>query len=119
MAIRINDYTFDVYVEHDQSLWFDPIHFIYYKNDRVGLYVIPGIADTIYFDSITMFKLFGQEFNADNFSIGITFGRFDRAGLTNEQYNKRKNETDRLLKRGDDLFKDFALKEEYKRNNIK
>lgn len=119
MAIHINDYTFDVGVEHDQSLWFDPIQFIYYNNKRVGLYVIFGNADTIYFDSLTMFNLFGQDFNADNFSIGITFGRFDRTGLTNEQYNKRMNETNLLLKRGHDIFQDFASKEEYRRNNIK
>jgi hypothetical protein len=111
-TITINECLFNVVVERDHPY---PVHFLYYKGRRVGLYVVPGDMDSIYFDSVTMFELFGQEFNKDNFPGGITFGRFDKTGLTLDQYNKRQNETNLLLAKGHDIFQEFL----YKDNNLK
>jgi hypothetical protein len=117
-TITINECLFNVVVERDQSIVPYPVHFLYYKNQRVGLYVVSGDMDSIYFDSVTMFELFGQEFNKDNFPVGITFGRFDRTGLTVDQFNKQKNDTNLLLARGHDIFQEFLYKD-YRQNNIK
>jgi hypothetical protein len=118
-TITINECLFNVVVERDQSLVPHPVHFLYYKDQRVGLYVVTGDMDTIYFDSVTMFELFGQDFNKDNFPVGITFGRFDKTGLTLDQYNKQQNETNLLLARGHDIFQEFLYKDYYRKNNIK
>jgi hypothetical protein len=118
-TITINECLFNVVVERDRSLVPYPVHFLYYKGQRVGLYVVPGDMDTIYFDSVTMFELFGQDFNKDKFPVGITFGRFDKTGLTLDQYNKKQNETNLLMARGHDVFQEFLCKEYYKKNNIK
>jgi hypothetical protein len=118
-TITINECLFNVVVERDHSLVSYPVHFLYYNNQRVGLYVVPGDMDSIYFDSVTMFELFGQEFNVANFPVGITFGRFDKTGLTVDQYNKQKNETNLLLARGHDIFQEFLGKDYYRKNNIK
>jgi hypothetical protein len=118
-TITINNCLFNVVIERDRSIVPYPVHFLYYKNERVGLYVVTGDMDSIYFDSVTMFHLFGQEFNVDNFPVGITFGRFDRTGLTLDQYNKRNNETNLMLARGHDIFQEFSFKEQYRKNNIK
>jgi hypothetical protein len=80
---------------------------------------VTGDMDSIYFDSVTMFELFGQEFNKDNFPVGITFGRFDKTGLTLDQYNKQQNETNLMLARGHDIFQEFLCKDYYRKNNIK
>ena len=117
-TITINELLFNVVVERDHSVVPYPVHFLYYKNQRVGLYVVSGDMDSIYFDSVTMFELFGQEFNKDNFPVGITFGRFDKTGLTVDQYNKQKNETNILLTRGHDIFQEFLCKD-YRKNNLK
>jgi hypothetical protein len=118
-SITINECLFDIVEEYDQTLVTYPIHFLYYNNRRVGLFIRPNDTDTIYFDSVTMFELFGQDFNADNFSIGITFGRFDRTGLTVDQFNKQKNETNLTLARAHDHFQEFSSKEHYRMNNMK
>lgn len=118
-TITINECLFNVVVERDRSLVPYPVHFLYYNDRRVGLYVVPGDMDSIYFDSVTMFELFGQEFNKDKFPVGVTFGRFDKTGLTLDQYNKQTNETNLMLTRGHDIFQEFLCKEYYKKNNMK
>jgi hypothetical protein len=110
-TITINECLFNVVVERDQTIVPYSVHFLYYNHQRVGLYVVTGDMDSIYFDSVTMFELFGQEFNKDNFPVGITFGRFDKTGLTLDQYNKQKNETNLLLARGHDIFQEFLCKD--------
>jgi hypothetical protein len=53
----------------------------------------------------------------DNFGIGITFGRFVREGLTNEEYNQQKHETNVMLKSADEVFKMYLEKDIYNKNN--
>jgi hypothetical protein len=117
LTLTVNGHTFDVAHYWDNTLTSYPVQFIYYQGRRVGLFDRDDDNDTIYFDSVTMFELFGPEFNADNFGIGITFGRFDREGLSNEEYNRQKNETNVMLKSADEVFKMYLDKEIYKLNN--
>ena len=117
LSLTVNGRKFDVKFFWDATLTSYPVQFIYYHGRRVGLYDVNDDTDTIYFDSVTMFELFGQEFNVDNFGIGITFGRFDRTGLTNEEYNRQKNETNEMLRSADEVFKLYLDKEIYNKNN--
>jgi len=117
LTLTVNGCKFDVAHYWDDMLTSYPVQFIYYQGRRVGLFNRDNDTDTIYFDSVTMFELFGQEFNVDNFGIGITFGRFDREGLSNEEYNRQKNETNVMLKSADEVFKMYLDKEIYKLNN--
>ena len=119
LSLTVNGRKFDVAFYWDTTLTSYPVQFIYYEGRRVGLYDRNDDNSTIYFDSITMFDIFGPEFNADNFSVGITFGRFDKTGLTVDQYNKQQNETNLLLARGHDIFQEFSFKEHYRKNNLK
>lgn len=75
---------FTVGFEWNQTLTSYPVQFIYLDGRRVGVFDTNDDCDTIYFDSVTMVELFGQEFNVDNFGIGITFGYFNKTGLTTE-----------------------------------
>lgn len=111
LSLTVNGRKFDVAFYWVATLTSYPVQFIYYEGRRVGLYDVNDDTDTIYFDSVTMFELFGQEFNVDNFGIGITFGRFDRTGLTNEEYNRQKHETNEMLKSADEVFKLYLDKE--------
>ena len=111
LSLTINGLKFDVAFYWDATLTSYPVQFICYEGRRVGLYDVNDDNDTIYFDSVTMFELFGPEFNVDNFGIGITFGRFDRTGLTNEEYNRQKHETNEMLKSADEVFKLYLDKE--------
>jgi hypothetical protein len=117
LTLTVNGCKFDVAHYWDNTLTSYPVQFIYYQGRRVGLFDRDDDNDTIYFDSVTMFELFGPEFNADNFGIGITFGRFDRGGLSNEEYNRQKNETNVMLKSADEVFKMYLDKEIYNKNN--
>ena len=111
LGFTINGRKFDVKFFWDNTLTCYPVQFIYFNGRRVGLFDKDDDTDTIYFDSVTMFELFGQEFNVDNFGIGITFGRFDRTGLTNEEYNRQKHETNEMLKSADEVFTLYLDKE--------
>ena len=117
LSLTVNGRKFDVAFYWDTTLTSYPVQFIHYEGRRVGLFDVNDNTDTIYFDSVTMFELFGPEFNADNFGIGITFGRFYREGLTNEEYNRQKNETNIMLKSADEVFKMYLDKEIYNKNN--
>lgn len=114
LGFSVNGRNFDVAFYWDATLTSYPVQFIYYEGRRVGLFDVNDNTDTIYFDSVTMFELFGPEFNVDNFGIGITFGRFDREGLTNEEYNRQKNETNEMIRSANEVFKMYLEKE---RNN--
>lgn len=111
LSLNVNGRKFKVEFYWDATLTSYPVQFIHYEGRRVGLFDINDDTDTIYFDSVTMFELFGPEFNVDNFGIGITFGRFDRTGLTNEEYNRQKHETNEMLKSADEVFKLYLDKE--------
>ena len=117
LSVNVNGRKFDVAFYWDATLTSYPVQFIHYEGRRVGLFDVNDDTDTIYFDSVTMFELFGPEFNADNFGIGITFGRFVREGLTNEEYNRQKHETNVMLKSADEVFKMYSDKEIYNKNN--
>lgn len=109
-TITIHECLFNVVVERDQSLVPYPVHFLYYKNQRVGLYVVAGDMDSIYFDSVTMFELFGQEFNKDNFLLASHSGDSTRrdSRLTNT-INSRMKRTF-CWQGGTIYFKSFHLK---------
>lgn len=103
----IHNCKFTVGFEWDQTLTSYPVQFIYLEGRRVGLFDINDDFHTIYFDSVTMFELFGQEFNVDNFGIGITFGKFNSTGLTPEECNQRKQLLNTQIKSAGEVFQSY------------
>jgi hypothetical protein len=102
---------FTVGFEWNPTLTSYPVQFIYQDGRRVGLFNTNDDFDTSYFDSVTMCELFGQEFNVDNFGIGITFGKFNSTGLTTEECNQRKQLINTQLKSADEVFQSYLAKD--------
>ena len=108
ISFTIIGYKFDVHFEWNEALTDYPVQFIYYNGRRVGLFDVNDDHNTIYFNTPTMIELFGPEFNADNFSIGITFGLFRSDGMTNKQIYAKKNELDAMIQGAADVFQLYS-----------
>jgi hypothetical protein len=82
--VTIANMNFVVMTEHDPELMHTPVQFVFYRGQRVGLYM----GACIYFAGEVMQELFGREFNVTNFPQALNFFRFNYNGLTPEMiYN--------------------------------
>ena len=108
ISFIIIGHKFDVHFEWNQDLTCYPVQFIYYKGRRVGLFDVNDDHNTIYFNPATMLDIFGQDFNADNFSIGITFGLFHTEGMTSDEIINKKKDIDNMTQGAADVFKLYS-----------
>ena len=108
IGFTIIGHKFDVHFEWNKELTSYPVQFIYFNGRRVGLFDVNDDHNTIYFNPPTMLELFGSEFNADNFSIGITFGLFHSDGMTNKEITTKKNELDKMMQDAADVFQLYS-----------
>jgi hypothetical protein len=76
--VTIANMNFVVMTEHDPALMHTPTQFVFYRGQRVGLY----LGACIYFMRGPMEDAIGQDFNVQNFPQALNFFRFNYDGLT-------------------------------------
>lgn len=101
---KILGHQFDVRFEWNQSLTSYPVQFVFFQGGRVGLFDENDNMDTLYFDSTTMTKLFGDMFTSEHFSIGVNFGGFDPTGLTLAEINCKKDAINMIIFSAENVF---------------
>ena len=106
---KILGHQFDVKFEWDPTCTSYPVQFIFFNERRVGLFDENDNTNTIYFDSVTMTQLLGEQYTSEHFSIGINFGLFDETGLTIDEINDKKQSMNIMIKSAKDVLQLYFI----------